>query len=359
MPHDLLIDSVDIDSKCWVVRSGVRYRYVSQFYDGDFIATGHLDIFDLPEGLFSQELNHANVSEFIPDLSSLTTNIKAQVENFIIDMNIGDVVFTMDSKRVVPGVIKSNPYISLDPISDNEEFRVRRTVEWGTPIPRTEIPVTIQKSFNAYQAVFSLGDNSKEIFHWLMSFFIWDNSYYGSLRVEQPQAIKHHTLKQLSELIDRFQVLSLLIGEHLELHPDEEFTVSLEDIQSAMERFSESGDLDLTIQQMLMSPGDLWLKFTSTSHFAGVAFLYGMLTFSSPASAMTFADPSYNDNLRQISQIVEANKHVIYQNINVDAVKRQLILNAADQNTEFVASEPTKNPDHEFPEDGDARHVGG
>lgn len=33
-------------------------------------------------------------------------------------------------------------------------------------------------------------------------------------------------------------------------------------------------------------------------------------------------------------------------------------MDAADQNTEFVVSEPTKNPDDDFPEDGDPRHVG-
>lgn len=360
MPRDIIIDSVNVNSRCWVVRSGVRYRYAAEFYEGGFVATGHLDDYELANDLFSNELDHSNLSEHIPELDSiLTRNIKTQIENFIIDMEIGDVVFTMDGRNIIPGVIKSEPYLSLDQISQNERFCVRRTVEWGNPINRSSIPVTIQKSFNAYQAIFSLGENSKEIFHWLMSFFIWEDSYYGSLRVEQPRALKHHSLKQLSELIDRIQVLSLLIGEHVDNNNEGEFTLTFEDLQSAMERFSESGELNLTVQQMLMSPGDLWLRFTSGSKIAGIAFLVGILGFSSPAASMTFVDAGYNDNITQVMEMVNAHREIIFQGINVDAVKAQLILDAADQNSEFVASEPTKNPDDGFPEDGEPRHVGG
>ncbi len=360
MPHDLIIDSVNVNSKCWVVRSGVRYRYVTQFYEGGFIATGHLDDFDLEPNLFDQALGYGNISQHIPELDeTITRNIKTQIENFVLDMSIGDVVFTMDSRYVIPGVVKSAPFISLDAISQNEQFCVRRTVEWGEPIPRNSIPITIQRSFSAYQAIFSLGENSKEIFHWLMAFFISEESYYGSLRVEQPRAIKHHTLKQLNELIDRIQVLSLLIGEHLDNDIQDDFILTFEDIQAATERFSDTGELNLTVQQMLMSPGDLWLKFTSTSNIAGTAFLCALLSFSSPASSLTFVNGDYNDNIEQITQMINANRDVVYQGINVEAVKRQLILDAADQNTEFVVSEPTKHPDDDFPDDGDPRHVGG
>lgn len=360
MPHNILIDSVNIDSTCWVVRSGVRYRYVSQFYEGGFIATGHLDDVELEPELFEQELDYENIVQHIPELDqTITRNIKAQVEAFLLGMNVGDVVFTMDSRYVIPGVIKSLPFLSLDAISQNEKFCVRRSVEWGEPISRASIPITIQRSFNAYQAIFSLGENSKEIFHWLMAFFISEGSYYGSLRVEQPRAIRHHTLKQLNELIDRIQVLSLLIGEHLDNDIQEDFVITFEDIQLATERFSETGQLNLTVQQMLMSPGDLWLRFTSPSNIAGIAFLCALLAFSSPASALTFANNDYNDNIELVTQMINANSDVVYQGIDVEAVKRQLILDAADQNTEFVASEPTKNPDDDFPEDGDPRHVGG
>ncbi|WP_336233824.1 hypothetical protein [Enterobacter bugandensis] len=360
MPQDVLINKVNINSKCWVVRSGVRYRYVTQFYDGNFIATGHLDDFDLAPNLFDQELSHENISQQIPELDgAITRNIKTQIENFILDMSPGDVVFTMDSKYVIPGVIKSGPYTSLDAISQNEKFCVHRSVVWGEPILRTSIPITIQRCFNAYQAIFSLGENSKEIFHWLMGFFISEESYYGSLRVEQPTAIKNHTLKQLNEVIDRIQVLSLLIGEHLDNNIQEDFVLTFEDFQAATERFSESGQLNLTVQQMLMSPGDLWLKFTSNSNIAGTAFLCALLLFSSPASSLTFVNDEYNENINQITQMINANSDIVYQGINVETVKRQLILDAADQNTEFVESKPTKNPDDDFPEDGDPRHVGG
>ncbi|MDP1287986.1 hypothetical protein, partial [Klebsiella pneumoniae] len=95
------------------------------------------------------------------------------------------------------------------------------------------------------------------------------------------------------------------------------------------------------------------------SNIAGTAFLCALLSFSSPASSLTFVNGDYNDNIEQITQMINANRDVVYQGINVEAVKRQLILDAADQNTDFVVSEPTKNSDDGFPEDGDPRHVGG
>lgn len=360
MSQNIIIDKANIESKCWVVRSGSRYKYIQNFFDGKFIATGHLDGYELQKDLFLNEIDHSNIGAFISELNSIATrNIKTQVENFVIDMKVGDVVFTMDSQYIIPGVIKSKPYISLDSIAEDEQFKVRRSVDWGEPIPRKSIPVTLQKSFTAYQAIFSLGDNSKEIFHWLMSFFVWEDSYYGSLRIEQPKAIKHHSLKQLSELIDRIQVLSLLIGEHLDKGESGEFAVNFDVLQNAMYRFSENDELDLTVQQILMSPGDLWLKFTSKSNYAGIAFLYIVLTVSSPAAEMNFSDATYNDKFEEVSLLVDSNKDVLFEGIDFQAVKKQLILDAAQQNTEFVESAPTKNISNEFPADGDPKNIGG
>ena len=83
MPRDIIIDSVNVDSKCWVVRSGVRYRYAAEFYDGGFVATGHLDDYDLAHDLFDNNLDYANLPHHIPELDSLVTrNIRTQIENF-------------------------------------------------------------------------------------------------------------------------------------------------------------------------------------------------------------------------------------------------------------------------------------
>lgn len=38
-------------------------------------------------------------------------------------MKVGDVVFTLNSSQVIPGIIKSNPYYATDIFPANEGFR--------------------------------------------------------------------------------------------------------------------------------------------------------------------------------------------------------------------------------------------
>lgn len=160
----------------------------------------------------------------------------------------------MTSNQIIPGVIKSEAYFNPTTIrfqqNTDETFSIRRDVEWGSIIDRKDVPLTISRSFLAYQAVFSLGDYSTEVFHWLSSFFINEDGYYSSLRIQQKDSINHHALKTLSEVIDRIQVISLL-AENSELNDD----ISLEYLQEQMEKLYEEGKLTLTAQQMLMSPG--------------------------------------------------------------------------------------------------------
>lgn len=360
----LKIGTVNLSSKCWVVRPGSRYRFISEFIENEIIATGHLDNLQINELTFTEPITQENKARSLEGFDSIMgKNVKPQIENFVIDMQVGDVVFTLNSSHVIPGVIKSEPYYSGDSFSESEGFHVRRRVQWGEPILRKKIPITIQKSFNAYQAIFSLGDNSKEVFHWLSSFFIDGNDYYSSLRIEQPGALKHHTLKQLAELIDRIQVLSIMISRY---HSNEEsnaenpLTVSYEALQSAMLQYSEEGLLDLTSQQILMSPGDLWLKFSSQSRHAGVAFLYLMLvttTSVNSAQALEFTNESHTQELEEIVETINANRSVLGHGLDISSITRQLILKPAAQNSEFVDSNIIEQDD--FPEDGNAIHIGG
>ncbi|MFR2812385.1 MAG: hypothetical protein ACLTCG_08710 [Escherichia coli] len=63
------------------------------------------------------------------------------------------------------------------------------------------------------------------------------------------------------------QVRALLIGEEF----DGEYTNEV--VQFEMERLSNNGELSLTAQQMLMSPGDVWLQFKTNNRKAGIAFM--------------------------------------------------------------------------------------
>lgn len=362
---DISINNIDLESNVWAVRPGVHYRYTNNFVSESFIAIGHLDEYDIDDVLLSEEISYKNLDKLIPDYNNIeSTNVRGQIERFLIEMNIGDVVFTLDSRYVIPGVIKSQPFESSAPISDKETFKIRRDVEWGEPIPRVNIPVTIQRSFTAYQTVFSLNEHSEKIFHWLMSYFISGDDFFGSLRIEQTKALKHHTLKQLNELIDRIQVYSLLIAEKYEekewLGEDiNSISISFSDLQTAMEEYSEKGLLTLTVQQLTMSPGDVWLQFNSKSKIAGAVFLYLIFTTTSPAKTLEFSNELYGKELSKVQTIVDQNKEILNQDLNVGHVRRQLILRSAGQNSGFVESQPTLNSESDFPQDGKPKNIGG
>ncbi|WP_432462521.1 hypothetical protein [Citrobacter freundii] len=350
------VQRVDLTAKCWVVRPGVRYKYFSHFIDGNVIATAHLDGLTPGSIDFRSEINRENIYQRIDGLENIgSRNVHTQIESFITDMRVGDVVFTLSGDLVVPGVITSSPYFERERLAVDDEnggFHVRRHVSWGDPIRRREVPLAIQKSFNAYQAVFSLGDRSEEVLHWLMSFFITDNTFCTSLRIEQAEAIKHHTLKQLAELVDRVQVLSLLIGEDF----DGEYTNDI--VQSQMERFSEAGELSLTAQQMLMSPGDVWLQFQTINRKAGIAFLLIMGAIFHQDVAFASAD---DNRIRQeVLPLIEGKAEVAMSGLSFDRVSQSLELHVKRQNRGFVSAHPTSRDRDQginFPEDGEARHA--
>ncbi len=313
----------------------------------------HLDDSNPDESDFS-ELRHAEGEAVFTLCSkiepSLTINVRGQVLSFIREMNVGDVVFTLSGGNIYPGLISSDAYVAFDSFSSSERFIVRRSVTWGDPIERNKIPVTLAKSFHAYQAIFSLGDNSKEIHHWLSAFFISENTYYSSLRVNQAGDLSHHSLKNLSEVMDRLQVLSLMIGLENSVIPDRD-PVELKTLLQWMQYFDEKSLLVLTSQQVVMSPGDLWYGFKSNSQRSGVAFLVGLAMLFNQTIA--FADEDMEQIRNDISPIIERNLPAIKDQVDLEAVKRKLWVKPAGQNRSFVDQEPSQEL---FPEDGVPRY---
>lgn len=347
------VQHVDLNVKCWVVRPGIKYRYFADFLERNMVATAHLDRLSPDQIDFNDEINHENINQKVDGLDTIgSRNIHTQIENFLIDMQVGDVVFTLSGDMVVPGVIVSSAYFERECLGNNEGFHVRRRVTWGEPVRRREIPLALQKSFTAYQTVFSLGGKSEEVLHWLMSFFITDNIFCTSLRVEQAEAIRHHTLKQLAELVDRVQVLALLIGEEF----DGEYTNEV--VQFEMERLSNNGELSLTAQQMLMSPGDVWLQFKTNNRKAGIAFMLIMgAIFNHDVAFASTVDNRISEELRSH---IEGKKEVAMDGLNFDRVSQVLELRLKRQNRGFVSARPTNREIGQginFPEDGDARHA--
>lgn len=355
MQKKIKVDSVNLNARCWVVRPGTRYKFSKEFLAGQFVAIGHLDGYLFGDKRDLSQSDFLRINEVI-ESKDFTRNVKSQVMNFITDMKVGDVVFTMTSHAVIPGIVKSvalfDPKIIRPQENSRETFSIRREVEWGSPIDRYSVPLTISRKFLAYQAVFSLGDYSTEIYHWLSSFFINDDSYYSSLRIEQEGSINHHALKSLSEVIDRIQVLSLL-AENSELKED----ISLDYIKSQMELMYDDGRLTLTAQQMLMSPGDFWLGLKTQSKKSGVLFLLLMAMIVGEADNVAFASDVYKEQVPAAKAIMAKHGKMLTEDINIIKVREQLKLQPKKQNNKFVEANPNDFDDGDVPKDLDTNIV--
>ena len=350
MQRKIKVESVNLNAKCWVVRPGTRYRFAKEFISDGFVAIGHLDGYLIGDKRnIDSKKEFLEISEII-DSNDFTTNVRSQIFSFINEMDIGDVVFTMTSNQIIPGVIKSKPYYDPDKIriqqNDDETFSVRRDVEWGSIIDRKDVPVTISRRFLAYQTVFSLGDYSTEVYHWLSSFFINGDGYYSSLRIEQKDSINHHALKTLSELIDRIQVIALLAENDTLLE-----TISLEYLKEQMEIMYDQGRLTLTAQQMLMSPGDFWLGLNTKSKKAGVTFLLLVALIVGDINNVSFASADFRREVPAAQAIINKHVDVIMEGINVDKMKEQLMLETKKQNNKFVEANPNDFDQKDVPKD--------
>jgi hypothetical protein len=351
----LLVRHTNLKSKCWVVRPGSRYRFINEFLDLGCVAMAHLDDAYLDNSEI-EKLRSAEgevVYSFCNELpTKLTINTRGQVLAFIREMDIGDVVFTLSGANVYPGVITGHPYVASDNFSGAERFCIRRTVSWGDPIDRGHIPVTLTKSFHAYQAVFSLGEKSKEIHHWLNAFFVSNETYYSSLRVNQPGDLSHHSLKNLSEIMDRLQVLSLMIGDN---EIDGSTHVDLKLLIEQMRVLGDEGRLVLTSQQAVMSPGDLWYGFRTGSRRAGVAFLLGAAMLFN--QQIVFADSELETIRKEIAPIMQEHIATLQKDVDLPAVQRSLLVKPASQNRSFVDQAADKTSEtKQLPKDGAPRY---
>ncbi|HDT4586534.1 TPA: hypothetical protein QHQ13_001897 [Escherichia coli] len=123
------VQHVDLNVKCWVVRPGIKYRYFADFLERNMVATAHLDRLSPDQIDFNDEINHENINQKVDGLDTIgSRNIHTQIENFLIDMQVGDVVFTLSGDMVVPGVIASSAYFERECLGNNEGFHVRRRV---------------------------------------------------------------------------------------------------------------------------------------------------------------------------------------------------------------------------------------
>lgn len=347
---------MDLNAACWVVRPGKGYAHYNEFLYGKVAAIGHLDEY-ISEGTSldidtATEIFNKMYAEGAKEglsKQSIASNF-SQAYKFLFEMKVGDLIFTIGENNVVAGVIASEPYISEVPITLNDDipgknkndlnFKIRRDVDWGQAYSREKIPLAVRRSFLANQTVFSAAEHIKYIYHWLNVVFISEGIVYTSSKINQSDDIHHYSVTKYSETLNSLEALATLIEEHY-FNGGGQKKISLKDISVRLGTLAENEDLNLTTQQLFMSPGDYWTGFTGKTKVSTVAFTIAMCCLFNVKPV--FASEEEQKLSEEIYLPIADAVSQLRENNNIDLVVRKLELEFPQQNKRVVnKTEETK-----------------
>ena len=315
----MYIQDIPKDSKFWVVRSGDGGMFYDHFVHNSIAAIGHIDAMDFNDQIFSDKdevvklvLNYKNTLLEKKESLASASNKAGQVLRFINEMSIGDVIITLDAKRIIVGKITSDPYkdvdsatlINVDGSTDEKvlKFSLRRKVEWGKAQFREKLPLAINNSFRANQTVFSANEHWKELNHWLSVAFISDGEAYISSRIEQKDGINNLDIAQYSIIINKIEAIAETIVNSGNLNDDKQLLAIFEETYKELRKYRT---FTVTTQQVFLSPGDLWAK-TSGSRTKSLLVICTFLVMFNIQP--TFADKNdemfFENNYDSISLLI-------------------------------------------------------
>ncbi|UVC28434.1 hypothetical protein [Pantoea sp. SOD02] len=317
----MYIQDISKTSKFWVVRSGDGGMFYDHFIHNSIIAIGHIDSMDYDNNTLKSSdsvetlvYKYKNTLLEKKETLASASNKAGQVNRFITDMAIGDVVITLDAKRIIVGVIKSETYKKNDSVtlknvdgSTSElmlKFTLRRDVDWGKTQMRNKLSLAINNSFRANQTVFSANEHWKELNHWLSVAFISDGEAYISSRIEQKDGINNLDIAQYSIIINKIEA----IAETLAYNDTDEF--SDDDLLALFEEnykeLRKNRSFTVTTQQVFLSPGDLWAKTSGDRLKSLLVISTFLLMFNIEPSFANENDKQFIDSNRDsISLLLE------------------------------------------------------
>ena len=331
----MYIQDIPKDSKFWVVRSGDGGMFYDHFIQNSIAAIGHIDAMDFNDQILGNKdeviklvLNYKNALLEKQETLASASNKAGQVLRFINEMSIGDIIITLDAKRIIVGKITSAPYkdienatlLNVDGTTDEKllKFSLRRKVEWGKTQFRDKLPLAINNSFRANQTVFSANEHWKELNHWLSVAFISDNEAYISSRIEQTKGINNLDIAQYSIIINKIEAIAQTIAENDNFDLDDTELVNL--FENTYTKLRKSRTFTVTTQQVFLSPGDLWAKTSGNRTKSLLVVCTFLIMFNIEPSFADDKDKLFFDNNH--ASIIDKVKH----DENFEEVKEGLAL---------------------------------
>lgn len=194
-----MIPIVDPKKNYWVIRADGGF-YFNNFIRDGFVALSHIDALEMTSSDISSAILN-KISSILP--YSLKTSRQSQVFRFIDKIKINDWVITIGKKEIAIGIIKSHPYLDGSGFASKEYLLgLRRKVEWGTSIVRSELPLDLQVGLKCNQSLFSITKYHESLYHTLFPFFIKGSKVHTSLKIKAQSNIKTKDIIQIFELID-------------------------------------------------------------------------------------------------------------------------------------------------------------
>ncbi len=334
----MYIQDIPKDSKFWVVRSGDGGMFYDHFVHNSIAAIGHIDSMDFSDQILNNKdeviklvFNYKNTLLEKKETLASASNKAGQVLRFINEMSIGDIIITLDAKRIIVGKITSDPYkdienatlLNVDGTTDEKllKFSLRRKVEWGKTQFRDKLPLAINNSFRANQTVFSANEHWKELNHWLSVAFISDDEAYISSRIEQTEGINNLDIAQYSIIINKIEAIAQTIADNGNSNLDEEGLLDL--FENTYKELRKSRTFTVTTQQVFLSPGDLWAKTSGNRKKSLLVVCTFLIMFNIEPS---FADDNdklfFENNYASISLLIDKVKN----DENFEEVKNGLAL---------------------------------
>jgi hypothetical protein len=301
---------IDSEVNYWVVRPGEDAKFFQHFKHNGIIALGHIDNLANENGII-EEVESVKVSNALheyknkkkeankkPDDEPETDEDKqkqisqiasavTQVNTFINDIKVGDIVISLNQKNVLLGTVTTPAYIEKEELRGLKpdgtflerklSYKLRRKIVWERERNRRTIPTPIKPSFSANQTIFSIKKNKELFTHWLYSAFQQKDRLHFSTKIDERDKISQFNLTEFQRTIQKLELIAERIA-----HNDLDFSQNIE------EQYIYSGihnEFTLTTKNSFLSEGNIWSEVQGNpKKLAIFAILLGSL-FNTPIVA--------------------------------------------------------------------------
>lgn len=205
----------------WIVRSqgGI---YLNHFKQYGIASIGHLDDVDIvtPQRNSSIKINLEALQKQLlasGDTSkAVASSTTSQVKRFISEMQINDLIVTVDSSRALIGRVSGHAYLDKEPCeikyskdrSASLKHILRRPVIWGRTVSREILPLPLEKSLFSHRTIINISDNWEYIYHLLYPAFTDNNQLYMSLFINREDSISATDISRLLLLLDGIETFA-------------------------------------------------------------------------------------------------------------------------------------------------------